>query len=284
MLSIVNWDEIREIFKANQIYLRLSFFYTFVLRIALIFLVWGSLLGYLTTLDWKVRLGHYLALYLITLFLVLLFRDAALKLFFSILRWSLFFSLDFPALRKLNRAWLQIVSRLLMPFVRIISFNYFLASLLFFLASSFHSEWAMELLFLAFFFRIVFSMLMLGPRFLLLGDALAFYQRASLRTPALPCLPAPVDAFAYSANIVVFRPFLSGFSYIVRYAIHNFVRFDDFRKPFFYASFFVFPPFRLMPAFLLHGDTDFVIAYFGVLLTSGPAPTLHTRSHTAGPT
>jgi len=266
---LLSRDEILTAFKNNLVYLRLSFFYAFVLRIGIIFLLWGSILDYLNTVDWKLRLLHYFILYLSALFFVQLFKNKANKCFFIIVKKFLFFSIDYPFSYKFNKHWLYITSVVAMPFICIISFNYLVATFLFLLASVLHSEIMVELLFLSLFLRILFTMILLGPRFLLLEDALAFYQKASLNREksvsvdfSLPSLPAPMQALAYSANLVIFRPFLSSLSYLVRYAIRNFIKFDDYRKPIFYSSFFVFPPFRLMPGFLLHEDIDFTIAYF----------------------
>ena len=61
-------------------------------------------------------------------------------------------------------------------FIQIISCNYIVTSLLFFFAFNKNLEFLIEFLFFMLFIRITYSIILIGPKFLVIDESLKFYQ------------------------------------------------------------------------------------------------------------
>jgi hypothetical protein len=272
------YDLIRKFVVKNLRFVRLAFLFTFIIRFFFVIFFFGSFIGYFE-LSFLARFIHYIIIFFFALVIIFILGEHSYFYFFLLLKKLLFFSIDNKKLRALNELVLFIVGKIMLFFIRVISFNYFIASLLFLIASFFKIELLFELILLTLFFRFLYHFIQTGPNFSTVDQALKFYSKVMIGKYAnkspyqnllndpkfkLSLLPAPIISLQFSANIIAFRPFLVLFS-TVMLSILRMTKFNDNRKQVFYSGFFYHSCFRKVQSFSLVDDLDFSISYFYVL-------------------
>jgi hypothetical protein len=272
------YNLLKQVTGKNFRFVRLAFLFTFLIRFLFVIFFFGGFVSYFEV-NFMTRLVHYFTIFFFTSIVTAILGRRSYYYFFLLLKKVLFFSIDNKKLYRLNKLVLLIIGKIMLFFIRIVSFNYFIATILFFLASFFKFELMFELVLLALFFRFLYHFIQVGPDFLTVEQALNFYSKVMIGRYVneypyqyllknsnfkLALLPAPVIALRFSANIIVFRPFLALFSTIALAVFHK-IGPNDYRKQIFYSRFLYYDFFRIQHSFSIVDDLDFSISYFYVL-------------------
>jgi hypothetical protein len=227
------YNKFKDSYRNMWKYLRLSFFYCFLLRLTIIYVYFGGFIEYRNAIPFWTRIVHYWILLILCLcFVYLIFNFAATQIY-RIITVLVFPSIYLPSLYKFNIKYFKFVGFFASVITRILSYHLFIPFILIAIASYYKNELWFELVFTAFFIRTCYNFIINPIKFKTILEALIYCETVLLkcdkninqkykndellRKTGIRTFVDPTVCVMYSDKITVIRPFIAmGFYYFLK--------------------------------------------------------------------